>query len=415
MRKLRKSPWIDTVGFVAKEDVDTLKKYKSEDLKEEHQIHTDLPAQPIVGNVEKSELILLLLNPGFDEADYEEQAKHELFKEQNNLCLQLNEKAYFYLFDDIYHGTAHSRWWHKKMFFEKDERLYKEYFGGEVNYKEFLKEKLLVLEYFPYHSKKWHGSFEKSYLETQKFTFDILRYCMEQGKTIIIMRAKNQWMKAVPELAKYDYYFLKNHQNVFISSGNVLDKEENVKAPNGINMLERVFSDLTNGKAHEKKLLSFNVKSDDTKQLIKKENTSPQIREEKDMRTKVSIDNSFEQVFGKDFQKHLVKEYANFVAKHTNNAIELSATSSYIKLSKLNSKDRFIAIFTKKNEINIEFRTGVFEKDIPEITTYQKNKTRPKEAFQTYVKVKSHEQFEATIPLIDKAWAYNYDKVELKY
>nr|WP_228462021.1 hypothetical protein [Lactococcus hodotermopsidis] len=57
-------------------------------------------------------------------------------------------------------------------------------FGGKTNYQEFLRQHLLVLEFFPYHSVKWSKKYVENDLTSQKYNFELLEYLMAQGKTV---------------------------------------------------------------------------------------------------------------------------------------------------------------------------------------------------------------------------------------
>lgn len=77
----------------------------------------------------------------------------------------------------------------------------------------------MMVEYFPYHSVNYkHIS---RFTPSQLFSFEIVRQAILKEKIIVIMRSKNLWLEAVPELASYTYMTLKSAQNVVISPQNI--------------------------------------------------------------------------------------------------------------------------------------------------------------------------------------------------
>ena len=75
------------------------------------------------------------------------------------------------------------------------------------------------IEYFPYHTKKFKPL--KQILKSQKYGFELVKDAISRNALIIIMRAKNVWLKAVPELKNYHYYALNSFLNVTISRKNL--------------------------------------------------------------------------------------------------------------------------------------------------------------------------------------------------
>ena len=81
-----------------------------------------------------------------------------------------------------------------------------------------LASKILCVEYFPYHSKKYK---EMNEIPSQKYGFYLVEQALKRKATIIILRAEKRWWKAVPKLKNYEYYLLKNPQSGTINSDNI--------------------------------------------------------------------------------------------------------------------------------------------------------------------------------------------------
>ena len=77
----------------------------------------------------------------------------------------------------------------------------------------------MCLQYLAYHSKTYTNP--PCILPSQKFTFNLLRQAIKDQKTIVVMRSKKLWTKAVPELEAYPYIELKNYRRPFLSERNM--------------------------------------------------------------------------------------------------------------------------------------------------------------------------------------------------
>jgi hypothetical protein len=80
-----------------------------------------------------------------------------------------------------------------------------------------ISEGLLVIEWFPYHSKK-SGLPINPVCPSQQYSFELAKEMLE-GKIVVGMRSKRHWLKAVPAVQSVP--FLNNPQNPQISVGNM--------------------------------------------------------------------------------------------------------------------------------------------------------------------------------------------------
>ena len=79
---------------------------------------------------------------------------------------------------------------------------------------------IFFVEYFPYHSS--NGFNFPCDLPSYTFTNDLIMQAMEEGKMIIIMREKRNWLKRIPELANYkNLYTLNSAQSGYLTLNNV--------------------------------------------------------------------------------------------------------------------------------------------------------------------------------------------------
>ena len=82
-----------------------------------------------------------------------------------------------------------------------------------------LREKIMAIEYFPYHSKNYK---DLPIVPSQQVAFNLVGEAIKRKKTIVIMRGKSYWTNAVSELAAYENTIVHpNPRNVSISPKNI--------------------------------------------------------------------------------------------------------------------------------------------------------------------------------------------------
>jgi hypothetical protein len=81
---------------------------------------------------------------------------------------------------------------------------------------------IFFLEYFPYHSTK--GFAFPQCLPSYDFTNALIYQAMDEGKLIIIMREKQNWLKRINGLSSYPHlYTLKYAQGGYLTQKNIID------------------------------------------------------------------------------------------------------------------------------------------------------------------------------------------------
>jgi hypothetical protein len=118
-------------------------------------LHLSLLPVPYIGNLEESEIVILLLNPGFEYSDYWAESNAPEFRNrlEQNLYQSFDGIEYPFLYlDPQFCWHSGFRWWERKL---RDvlQRIAISKFKGD--YREALRDlsqKLACVELFPYHS-----------------------------------------------------------------------------------------------------------------------------------------------------------------------------------------------------------------------------------------------------------------------
>ena len=176
-----------------------------------------LPEQ-VIGGLDKAEVIFLLLNPGFDEKDITVNLTLPHFIEANRHNSIDPFSSPFYYFGGDLEKTSGYGWWR---------RVLNPLIESGVT-EAMLRDKIMAIEYFPYHSKTYE---DLPVVPSQKMAFDLVREAIDRNKTIVIMRGKSYWCAdvAVPELVTYKHVIVHpNPRNVAISPKNTGEGNFNV-------------------------------------------------------------------------------------------------------------------------------------------------------------------------------------------
>ena len=181
------NPWSklpDTAPYILPEDMRVIERHKNF-----AELRLDTYPEPLVGGLNNAKVIFLALNPGFTDDDVDVNLHLPEFIDgcRSNISDPLNSP--FYYFEGGLEATGGYRWWTSKL---------KPLIQAGISI-ETLKDTIMMVEYFPYHSVNYRHI--NSYTPSQLYSFEIVREAIRRKKTIIIMRSRALWTEAVPELS----------------------------------------------------------------------------------------------------------------------------------------------------------------------------------------------------------------------
>jgi hypothetical protein len=210
------NPWLDLpkeAPFIAPCDAEELSKPKYNEREFNYRLQHKAFPEPYVGNMSRAKIILLLLNPGFEEADITTNFKNTYWVNEIRANLeQKTEFSFLYLSPQV-QETGGYKWWTAML---------KPLEAAGVTRDE-LANGLMSIQFLAYHSKKYKH--DKHHLPTQDYQFHLVEEAMKLNKTIIIMRSRRKWVEAIPELAGYRHLLeLNNPLRVYVSRANLDNK-----------------------------------------------------------------------------------------------------------------------------------------------------------------------------------------------
>ena len=158
------------------------------------EIHLELFPEPYLGDP-KAPVVLLNLNPGFDEHDPEAH-QNAAFAKQSRRNLRHQAAYPFYLLDPKLKFAPGYHWWKKKLKPLMD--------ALDDPHGEKVSRGVFCVEFFPYHSKKFSEHWNLSVLPSQAYSFVLVQEAINRKALILIMRSAKRWHKHVPALKTYD-------------------------------------------------------------------------------------------------------------------------------------------------------------------------------------------------------------------
>ena len=213
-----KNPWFEfdyqqanQVHAIDQEVFDTFNNTISKSkLADKFRLQDSVSPQPYFGNKHGS-LVILLANPGFLPGSTEaEETSHGRKVLDLSRKHQLEGNPFVYFLSEL-NETPGQIWWQRRL-----RRLI------DATSLEAVSNEVFSVELHPYKSISYRAP--KDQFPTQHYTFDLVRQSMNNGASILLGRAKNEWFSAIPELESYRGLFrLKNPQNAVISAGNMQD------------------------------------------------------------------------------------------------------------------------------------------------------------------------------------------------
>ena len=207
------NPWelLSTAGpeFFLDSDLPYLQRFNSTHKKSpDFQIQLTSIPEPFVGNPQNAKLVFLLLNPGHSENDLIWQRKPD-FRNCfiNNLRHEENEFP-FYPLDPRFKESGVGSWWRKKL-----KPLL------EIHGEKLVSDKIMAIQWFPYHSVKYSRRGMRDLLPSQQYSHWLAQKMIDEGKEIIVMRSLKMWEEVVK--FKKEPIVLKNPRNPTFSVANL--------------------------------------------------------------------------------------------------------------------------------------------------------------------------------------------------
>ena len=191
-----------TRTFAVESDRELLELYNNTKKNDNHKYHLEIPAEPWQGNPLTAKIIILSLNPGWQEK-YNKDIALEISKKRNITESIFKEKQRTLLFE------ADGFFPYDKKIVDAISMIGENYWRGDdkkagrlsvlkpdtMDEFDFYK-KFAVVQYCGYTSKEYGGGFDNGkYLPTQIFTKELIRYIAYNRPYVkfVILRAKDKW------------------------------------------------------------------------------------------------------------------------------------------------------------------------------------------------------------------------------
>lgn len=154
-----------------------------------YSLRVELLPQPYLGNVRSAKVICLLLNPGCSGTEGNVELDYQRLQKALRNNLGSSESRLVYL-DDEFDWTSGGKWMRQKILNP---------LSAYGITRDNLNRNFAIVEYFPYHSKAFDVRLDEP-LESQRYGFELVRQAIMNNAIVLLMRGKELWREAVPEL-----------------------------------------------------------------------------------------------------------------------------------------------------------------------------------------------------------------------
>lgn len=203
-----RNPWIDvpaSAPFVLDADSELITRF-NRTASEATRVDLGLLPEPFQGNP-LAPIVLLGLNPGWSSEDAAVHSQPHFARLLRANLVHENAQFPFYLLGPDVKGPGR-QWWERRL---------SQLLASAP--REVVCQKILCIEYFPYHSVRF--AHHRLKVPSQEYGFHLAREAIRRNAVVIVMRSRRLWEVALPELASYPRtYFLRSPRNITVSRNN---------------------------------------------------------------------------------------------------------------------------------------------------------------------------------------------------
>jgi hypothetical protein len=197
------NPWLELPTqspYILEMDRKAIDQYNQAHHNEDEKVIVGSIPEPFIGNPQSAKVVLLSLNPGHSEDDAKAHSDGDFRKAMMHNLRHEAQECPFYGLNPKFAWTACGIWW-----WAHTRRLHEAGLSWEA-----ISNRLLVIEWFPYHSKR-SALPSKPVCPSQEYSFQLAKE-MLRSKIVVGMRSRKHWLNVVPAV-----------QNVFASTSVLRD------------------------------------------------------------------------------------------------------------------------------------------------------------------------------------------------
>lgn len=171
----------------------------AENALEDTKFHLNLLPQPYLGDIDRAEAIVLLLNPGLHATDFYIEENHPEFRMELIRSIRHERRTHLAL-DPTWAWWAGFQWWERKLRQTATLIAEQKFRGNYARTLEDMSRRIASIELIPYHSQNFCGDARLASCEAaRKFVRSL-----SGSKTIIVTRKVREWeVQDLPRVVKY--------------------------------------------------------------------------------------------------------------------------------------------------------------------------------------------------------------------
>jgi hypothetical protein len=166
---------------------------------------------PFLGNPRTARVLVLQLNPGFEDSDTRLNHQHDfVVAARANLRHKATDYPTFTL-DPRWKKSAGGRWLRQRLR-ELLAAVDQNPECGELK----VARRLMIVDFHGYHARRYQQI--PVTLPSQNYSFELVRRAISHGYPIVLARGERQWRVAVPELESYNLAFtMSNPRSTYVT------------------------------------------------------------------------------------------------------------------------------------------------------------------------------------------------------
>lgn len=198
-------------SYILDLDRDEIDRYNKRVRNPDNKVINDSIPEPFIGNPRSARIVLLGLNPGHSEDDKATYRNNADLRSSMFHNLRHESQEYpFYPLNPAFRRTGAGRWWSARTRELRD-------LSGLNDHE--LANRLMVIEWFPYHSKRF--AIPTGLCKSQEYSFQLAKQMLQDGRLVVLMRARRLWTEVDSRFGFSSS--LKNPQCSYITRGNTGD------------------------------------------------------------------------------------------------------------------------------------------------------------------------------------------------
>jgi hypothetical protein len=166
---------------------------------------------PFLGNPGTARVLVLQLNPGFEDSDTRLNRRHDFVVAARANLRHKRTKYPTFTLDPRWKSSAGGRWLRQRLC-----KLLAAVDDDPESAELKVAHRLMIVDFHGYHARRYQQI--PVTLPSQNYSFELVRRAIAYGHPVVLARGERQWKVAVPELESYEWAFtMSNPRSTYVT------------------------------------------------------------------------------------------------------------------------------------------------------------------------------------------------------